>query len=434
MPMREDIISLFQDALQAVLPENLIKSSVKYQNGDLLIGKNTYHLHDYRRIYLFGSGKASGEMVRALHEVIDYPVAGGFVVSNHAGYCAENIEVFESSHPVPRGKSLIAADMLIEHLERLSSGDFFIYALSGGSSALLEKPLPPLTLADLQKVTRILLESNVPIEDVNRVRKHVSMVKGGRLGQFTRAQGVILVISDVIGDDLETIGSAPFYGDSSSYNDVYDLLTRSGILTSLPENAQLVIDKGLKGEIEDTPKRPAQVIEHFIIGSNLQLLMRAKEKAQAQGMKAVIMTSQLKGEAREVARVLISLGKEIVKSGNPFERPVCLLFGGETTVTVKGRGTGGRNQELCLSALQEIRDEQNIFLLSAGTDGIDGNSDAAGAIVDSRSYLKAQDLGLRIDEYLKNNDSYNFFKQTKDLIKTGPTGTNVMDLTIMVIT
>jgi len=446
--MREKIISLFHDSLQGVLPAHLIKESIGYQNGNLLIQGRVYHLYEYHKIYIFGSGKASVEMARALYEMIDYPIAHCLVVSNYPDSLPGNSEVFESSHPIPTEKSICAADLLIEHLSRLSGRDLFIFVLSGGSSALIEKPLPPLTLSDLQKVTALLLQHSVPIEDFNAVRKHLSMVKGGRLGRFTKAQGVILVISDVIGDTLDTIGSAPFYGDSSSYQDVYDLLLRYGIWRSLPVNAQGVIEKRLHGEREDTrgysqkmrpqkmrPQKgyPQKDREHFIVGNNFKLLTRVKQKSEALGMKTFIMTSQMKGEAREVAKVLISLGKEIIKTGNPFERPVCLLFGGETTVTLRGNGQGGRNQELCLAALQEIKDESHIFFLSAGTDGIDGNSDAAGAIVDSRSYLKAQNLNLGIDEYLTNNDSYNFFKQTKDLIKTGPTGTNVMDLTIMVI-
>jgi len=237
----------------------------------------------------------------------------------------------------------------------------------------------------------------------------------------------------VIGDSLEVIGSAPCYCDKSSYQDCSNIIERYDLLDRLPERVRAVIKKGMAGEIAETPKKQWENVRHFVIGSNFKLLQKAKERAAEYGIPACIVSAQLNGEAREVAKVLTAIGKEIIATGNPFSKPVCLLCGGETTVTVTGNGKGGRNQEMCLAALLEIAGWDTIVFLSAGTDGIDGDSDAAGAVVDSSSYEKAEAQQLAASAYLKRNDSYSFFKQTGDLIQTGPTGTNVMDMTLMLV-
>lgn len=433
MTSRELIVEIFNDALKSVLPGNLIRESARLEEDCLLIRGKRYDLKDYRGIHLLGSGKASVEMARAVKGIIAPWIAGGLVVSHYSDDTLGNIKVFESSHPIPADKSTKAAEMLMEYLSELSEDDFFIYLLSGGSSSLVEKPVQPVALHDLQDLTERLLLSGAPIEEMNVVRKHLSLVKGGRLGRLTRAKGVVLVISDVIGDDLETIGSAPLFYDRSSYEEAYNVLLRYNLWHQVPVNVKTVVEKGLAGEVEETPKGPNRSIEHFIIGNNFKLLVRGKEKSEALGVRAYIMSSQLRGEAKEVAKAIVAMGEEIIRTANPFAPPVCLLFGGETTVTIKGKGRGGRNQEMCLAALREIRDNKRMLFLSAGTDGDDGNSDAAGAVVDYMSHRKADELHLILDDYLNNNDSYHFFKQTGDLIITGPTGTNVMDMTILLL-
>ncbi|MFA4915867.1 MAG: glycerate kinase [Syntrophales bacterium] len=433
MISREMIFEIFNDALKSVLPCNLIREAVKLEQDHLIIQDKKYNLNDYRGVHIFGSGKASVEMAKAVKNIIDPWIKDGFVVSNYGDDTLDKIGVFESSHPVPSDKSIKAAEMLMERLMGLSDDDFFIYLLSGGSSSLVEKPVQPVALHDFQSLTKQLLLSGAPIEEMNVVRKHLSTVKGGRLGELTRAKGVVLVISDVIGDDLETIGSAPLFYDRTSYQDTRNILLKYNLYHHVPASVKAVIEKGLDGEVEETPKEPNLNIEHFIVGSNLKLLMKGKEKSETLGVKAHIMSSRLRGEAREIAKVIVAVGEEIIKTENPFEYPVCLLFGGETTVTIKGNGKGGRNQEMCLAALKEIRNNKRMLFLSAGTDGIDGNSDAAGAVVDYMSHRKAGKFNLAFDDYLNNNDSYHFFKKTGDLIFTGPTGTNVMDITILLI-
>ena len=432
MTNREKMMTVFRDALSSVLPGNLVRETLKYDGAVLMIEGKSYRLGDYREVHLFGSGKASVETARAVKAVLEDRLTDGFVVSNY-GADLDGITVFESSHPVLTEKSIRAAEILMQKMSALSADDFFIYVLSGGSSALIEKPAPPITLAEMQGLVKGLLANGVPIEELNIVRKHLSLVKGGRLGRLSKARGIVLVVSDVIGDDLEAIGSAPMFFDRSCFADTHAILKKYGLWDAAPESVRMVIRKGLNGEMEETPKGPSPLIDHFLIGSNLKILRKAKEKAETLGIPARIMSSRLRGEARDAAKAILAIGEEIATTGQPFAPPVCLLFGGETTVTLKGDGMGGRNQEMVLAALREFQGNPRFVFLSAGTDGIDGRSDAAGALVDHASWERAQALGLRIDDYLARNDSYHFLGQTEDLIMTGPTGTNVMDMTALLI-
>ncbi len=434
MDKREAVLDIFRGALDTVLPVNLIREALRLEGDDLVVEGKRYRLDDYRRIFIFGSGKASLEMAKAAETILGERVSGGLVVGNYEDQSLRRVRTYASSHPIPTEKSIEAAEMLSSSLASLDDGDLYLYLLSGGNSALVEKPIPPVTLGEIQEMIKLLLNCGAPIEEMNMVRKHLSTVKGGRLGRFARARGIVLVVSDVIGDDLEAIGSAPLFCDSSSYQDVAAIFSRYELWENVPASIASIIKKGLLGEIEETPKQPSPLIDHFIIGSNLKLLVKGKERAQALGFKTAIMTSRLRGEAREAAKAVLSLGEEIANTGNPFAPPVCLLFGGETTVTVRGRGRGGRNQEMCLSLLKEMKGDPRFCFLSAGTDGIDGASDAAGAVVDKESYRIARELSLNFDTYLGQNNSYEFLKKTGDLIITGPTGTNVIDMSILIVT
>ena len=432
MTNRDKLTAVFTEALSSVLPGNLVRDALKCEAGVLTIEGKSYRLGDYRGVHIYGSGKAAIETAHAVRRVLEGNVADCLVVCNYDAN-VEGVCVFESSHPVLTEKSIRAAEILMEKFSTLSPDDFFIFVLSGGSSALLEKPAPPITLAEMQTLVKGLLANGVPIEDLNVVRKHLSLVKGGRLGRLSRARGIVLVVSDVIGDDLEAIGSAPLFFDRSSYADTQAIMKKYALWDTAPESIRQIVQKGLAGEIEETPKAPSPLIDHFLIGSNLKILGKTKDTLEDLGIPARIMSSRLRGEAREVAKAILAMGEEIASSGQPFSAPVCLLFGGETTVTLKGSGRGGRNQEMALAALGEFKGDPRFVFLSAGTDGIDGHSDAAGAAVDHRSWEKAQALGLRIDDYLARNDSYHFFQRTGDLIMTGPTGTNVMDITALLI-
>ncbi|WP_457640790.1 glycerate kinase type-2 family protein [Persephonella sp.] len=430
MRLREDAVNIFLKSIEAVHPKNIIPENLSVKDRTIYIQNKSFPIKD--RLFIFGSGKASIEMAKAVENILSEHIAGGTVVCNYTQKL-KKIKAIEGSHPVPTEKSIKAGGILIEEISKLSEKDFFIYLLSGGSSALIEKPIDPITLEDFRKTTELLLKNSIPIEEINVIRKHISQIKGGRLGKKTKARGIVLVLSDVVGDDLFTIGSAPLYYDRSTYKDAYNILKKYHLLDEIPDSVKQVILNGVEGKIEDTPKRENPKIKHFIIGSNFIALQKAKEIAEKKGYTAYIFTSLLKGEAREIAKSITAIGLEIKKTDNPVKKPVCILFGGETTVTVKGNGKGGRNQELCLSALKEIKETDGIVLLSGGTDGIDGNSDAAGSVISAESFHKAKKLDLNIDLYLENNNSYNFFKKTGDLIFTGKTGTNVMDIIIMIV-
>jgi hydroxypyruvate reductase/glycerate 2-kinase len=425
---------IFESALQGVLPERLVASSVFLRNSNLQILDAVHSLQPDRKVHIFGSGKASVGMAKGLLSVLKNEVAGGVIVTNQQ--TVEDLSplmIVQGSHPVPDKKSIRGADLLIKGLSMLSRDDFFIYLLSGGSSSLIEKPIHSVTLSEMQEATRLLLHNSVPIQNINAIRKHLSMVKGGRLGHCTRAPGAVLVISDVIGDDLSVIGSGPLYHDPSSYKQCREILEQAAIWDKVSPSVRAVISAGIKGDLPETPKKTKNSIRHYLLGTNHIALDQACKAAERAGLNCYILTSSLEGEAREVAKDLVSLARDKSRQNGSLKLPACLLFGGETTVTVRGPGKGGRNQELALAALADIGKQDNILLLSGGTDGIDGNSAAAGAIADSGFFMKASRLGLSIDHYLEKNNSNAFFQAVGGLLETGATGTNVMDITLIII-
>lgn len=431
---REVARKMFEAAVASVLPERLIARTVSMDGNILRIGNLDYPLRQDQKVHIFGSGKASIGMAGSLLSILRERAAGGVVVtSQRTGDNLSPLTMVQGSHPVPDENSVRGAELLIEGLSSLREDDLFIYLLSGGSSALIEKPLPPVSLAEMQETTRLLLANGVPIQQVNAVRKHLSMVKGGQLGQCTRAGGVVLVISDVIGDDLSVIGSGPLTSDPTTFSQCRDILERSSIWEQLPSTVRTVIAAGEQGDIPETLKQQQEKISHFLIGTNRIALEGARKWAREHGLPAHILTSSLAGEAREVAKVLLSLARNISLVHEPFSPPCCLLFGGETTVTVRGTGKGGRNQELVLAALAEMKLKENILVLSGGTDGVDGNSTAAGAFADSDLLGHAAGLGLSINRFLDDNNANEFFRGTGGLLETGPTGTNVMDIMLLII-
>lgn len=439
MPMniyerRKTARRIFESAVESVLPGRLITGSVVLQDNELHIHDAVHSLQPGRKVHVFGSGKASVGMARSLLPILKEQVAGGIIVTSQmTDDDLSPLMVVEGSHPVPDEKSVRGAELLINGLSQLERDDFFIYLLSGGSSALIEKPLKSITLVEMQETTRLLLKHSVPIQKINAIRKHLSMVKGGRLGQYTEASGAVLVISDVIGDDLSVIGSGPFYYDTASYQQCREILEREAIWDKVSPGVRSIISNGIAGNIPETPKKIKDSIHHYLLGTNRIALDKACLTAEAAGLNCYIRTASLAGEAREVAKDLVSLAMHVSKDHEPYKPPVCLLFGGETTVNVHGAGKGGRNQELALAALAEIGQQENILLLSGGTDGIDGDSSAAGAIADSGFFMEGFRQGLSITHFLDDNNSNAFFQAVGGLLETGPTGTNVMDITLLII-
>jgi glycerate 2-kinase len=313
-----------------------------------------------------------------------------------------------------------------------------ICLISGGGSALLPLPAEGLSLQDKQDTTKVLLACGATIHEINSVRKHISMVKGGGLVRAAYPATLIsLILSDVVGDDLDVIASGPTVPDSSSFQNCMTIFDKYGIREKVPETVLNHIRKGIEGEVPETPK-PADPVftrtQGVIVGSNLACMEAAEKKAHSLGYHTLMLSTMIEGETREVACVHAGIAKEVLKSGHPLSPPACVLSGGETTVTITGRGLGGRNQEFVLAAAMGLSGWERIVVLSAGTDGTDGPTDAAGAVADSQTIQRAEALGLNPVDFLFNNDAYHFFEKLEDLVKTGPTNTNVMDLRIMLAT
>lgn len=432
MNLRDVALSIYGKAVDAVRPDFLEKRVQLI--GDLLsVDRHMIDVSGVKRFFVFGSGKAAIPMARAMEKSLGKQLAGGLVVSNYDDGSLGKIRVMTGSHPVPDERSLAGGAALKAELGALEEGDFFLYLLSGGSSALIEDLKEPLTLEDLQQTTRLMLGAGMPIREMNCVRKHLSALKGGQLAAGCKARGAVLMISDVIGDDTASIGSGPLYGDRTTFGDARRYLEEHKIWSELPAPVRTLFEEGIAGKVPETPEPEACPYPHYLVAGNRKALFAAKKEAERLGFPAVVMTSSLEGEAEEAAKAVAALGRECARYGEPFAPPVCLLFGGETTVTLRGNGKGGRNQQLALAALEPVAELADVLLLAAGTDGIDGVTDAAGAMVDAGVLERARQQGLDPVQYLENNDAYPFFQACDALVTTGPSGTNVMDVTMVLI-
>ncbi len=415
---KQALKSILLQAIENVKPKYLIKSKITFHNNILYINDNEINLKKYSNIYVCGAGKASVDMAIGINEILKDRISGGIVISNIKSEDIGNIKVLKGSHPVPDEQSLLATENLCNFLKKIKPQDFLIFLLSGGTSALLEMLSANVTIKEFQNFTDILLRSGMTIQEMNTLRKKISLVKGGKLLNFINCDCICLVLSDVIEDNLRYIGSGPLYLKEDDY-DALEILEKYNIFNKIPDKIRNILLKNQKIKLN-------KKVKHFIIGNNFTFLKNIQNLLKKNfNINTEILTTYLKGEAREVAKVLVSISK--------FNKGKFLLFGGETTVTVKGEGKGGRNQEMVLSALVELKNEKNFIFASIASDGIDGNSDAAGAIIDNNSTLKSQKLNLNPEKFLHNNDSYNFFNRIGDLITTGSTGTNVLDATVIYI-
>jgi glycerate-2-kinase len=423
--LKETAKEIFFSALEAVAPYPAVKSEAEKI-------RSLYKSGEFRRLLVVGAGKASSEMARAVEDSLGDLIEAGIVITKYGhikGRGDSKIKIFEAGHPVPDENGVRATEETVRLLKEAAEDTLVVCLLSGGGSSLLVSPSEGITLAEKQAITKALLNAGADINELNAVRKHISRVKGGRLAKTAYPARIIsLIVSDVIGDRLDVIASGPTVADSTTYKDAMDVIEKYSI--DAPRSVLDVIEKGIKGLIPESPKQEDEafdMVENLIICSNRKALMRAEQKGEELGFQSEIISDALSGEAREVGRWLAA------QAVSRKQRPLCLISGGETTVTVKGKGKGGRNMELALSFAMEIEGKEGITLLQAGTDGTDGPTDAAGAVVDGNTIQKARALGLNPEDYLKNNDSYNFFKATGELFITGPTATNVMDIGIILL-
>lgn len=434
-------LKIFKSALFKANAYEAVKEKLSLQGHFLLIpGDSTIHqkhdLRRFKRVIVLGAGKASASMAVACEEILRKKIDQGLIITKY-GHSRKlsTIDIIEAGHPLPDQSGFEGAQKMVSILKAAQVDDLIIFLTSGGCSALL--PLPPksISLIEKQKVTQLLLNAGTPIQEINTVRKHLSLTKGGQLARLAFPATVInLILSDVIGDQLETIGSGPFVPDSSTFQDAWNVLKKYQLLNRVSPSITRYLKQGLLGKIQETPPKGQPCfnkVTHVIVATNFTALQAAQEKAEALGFKPVILSSQIQGEARELARFYGGIAREINKSGHPAQKPICLLAGGEPTVTVTGKGVGGRNTELALAMAMELKGLRKTIFLSAGTDGSDGPTDAAGAVVNGLTYSRALQKGISPEAHLKENDSYTFFKKAGGLLMTGPTRTNVMDLHIL---
>jgi len=433
---REAAREIIDAAIDAVRPEECIRRVFRLEGEVLCVGDARFDLRGVKRIYVVGFGKASAGMARAVEEILGARVAKGVVITAE-GYRipTERIRVHEAGHPLPDRRGLAASCELLSLVAEAEREDLVIVLISGGGSALLPAPAEGITLEDLVVTNELLLRSGAVIQEINAVRKHLSRAKGGQLARLAQpARVVALILSDVVGDPLDSIASGPTVPDPTTFADAVEVLRRYGIWGQVPPSVRRHLERGAAGEIPETPKPGdpcfARVL-NLIVGSGRHAAEAALKKGEELGFRGFILTTTLEGEAREVGRVVAAVARELRRCERPISPPALLVLAGETTVTVKGRGKGGRNQELALSAALGIEGLRDVVVASVGTDGRDGPTDAAGGIVDGGTTGRIRAAGHDPRASLSDNDSYRALAAAGDLLVTGPTGTNVADLVLV---
>ncbi|MFC1580186.1 glycerate kinase [Thermodesulfobacteriota bacterium] len=441
--LRDDATMIFQSCLGAVDPYGAIMRFVHPTGNRLVLGMDgqteaELDLSRYERISIVGAGKATAPMARAIEEMFGDRIYRGIINLKYGFTDKLSItEITEASHPVPDQNGVEGTKKIIDFLHYAGEKDLIFSLISGGGSALLPLPTGDISLEEKQAITKSLLACGASIDEINAVRKHISSSKGGQMARAAFPATVVnLMLSDVVGDKMDVIASGPFVPDTATFKDVLGIFQKYA-LRDIPPSISNHITAGSEGRIPETPKQGDPVFErvsNIVVGSNILALEAAQEKAKALGYETLILSSMVEGETREVARVHCAIAKESLKTGRPLPLPACIISGGETTVTIQGDGLGGRNQEFCLAAALDLEElPPRVVILSGGTDGNDGPTDAAGALVDPFTVKRGRDAGMEARDYLNNNDAYHFFEKTGDLLMTGPTNTNVMDVRLVLV-
>jgi len=432
-------ITALNAALEAVDPEVIIKSKVKVKGTTLKIENLTFDLDKFKGIYVIGGGKACGPMAEALAELLGSRIKEGAVNVPYSSplYKTGKVKLQRASHPIPDESGVTGASRMLDIVGKAEKNDLVICLISGGGSSLMPQPRSGISLEDKRKVTDALLKSGATIKEFNTVRKHISGLKGGWLAKEAYPATIInLILSDVVGDPLDFIASGPTVPDTTTFKDAIEILKHRGLWNTIPDSVRKLLTDGEKGLIPETPKPRDKVfkkVHNIVIGNNFTASHAAYTAFRKAGLNSLLLTSTLEGQARDVGTMLASMAKEIAASGNPVRKPAGIVAGGETTVTVVGKGKGGRNQEIALGAALKIGNMDGVVIASVSTDGVDGPTDAAGAIADGKTLKRTRELKLNPREFLANNDSYAFFSKLGDLVFTGPTGTNVCDVVVIVV-
>jgi len=435
--------AIYLEALSVVDPTKILKERIRIEK-DLLwikIGDNSERVFDLNRfdkIFLVGTGKSSNSMAQAIEEIFEDRLTEGVITTKYGHLLPlKKTQIIEAGHPIPDQKGHEGAKIIHNLLKGSGPEDLVIFLLSGGGSALLPFPANGIELKEKQEATQLLLDCGADIKEINTIRKHISRVKGGWLAKWAYPSTVIgFILSDVVGDPLDAIGSGPTVPDTSTFDEAWEVLRKYDLLNRIAPSIKNFLKLGKEGKVEESLKMGDVVFEkvyNSIIGSNIISLRAAEKKATSLGLNTLILSSSIEGETREAARFHTAIAKEVISSGNPIPRPACILSGGETTVTIKGHGLGGRNQEFALAGALEISGIEKVVLLSGGTDGTDGPTDASGAVADHTTIQRAKSMGMDPKAHLNNNDAYPFFQKLGDLLITGPTQTNVMDVRILLV-
>jgi len=436
---RKIAINALNAALDAADPKVIIKSKVKVRGNTLKVDNLSFDLDKFKHVFAVGGGKACGCMAEAVEELLGDRIKEGAINVPYAcpPYQTRRVKLQRASHPIPDASGLKGASRMLDLVSHAKENDLIICLLSGGGSSLMPQPLDGVSLQDKRKVTDALLKSGATINEINTVRKHISGFKGGWLAKKAYPATVVnLILSDVVGDPLDSIASGPTVPDPTTFQDAIEILKHHGLWNKTPISVRKVLLSGKKELIPETPKagdKAFEKVHNIVIGNTLTASQAAYNNVKNAGLHALLLTSCLEGQARDVGTMLASMAKEIVASGNPVLKPAGIVAGGETTVTVVGKGKGGRNQEIALGAALKIGNMNGVVVASISTDGVDGPTDAAGAIADGKTLQRAHKLKLNPRKFLAENDSYTFFNKLGDLIFTGPTGTNVCDVSVIVV-
>ncbi len=436
--LRKCAREIFDAAVRAVDPAGAIRHHVVRDGTRLTIGREVVDLTGIRDVVVVGLGKAGASMAAAVEEILGDRITRGVVVTKYGHVQPTRIiRIHEAGHPVPDDAGMAGAQAVLDCVKGLGRDDLALVLISGGGSALTPAPADGITLAEKQALTKALLACGADIREMNTLRKHISRIKGGQLARAAAPARVFaLILSDIVGDPLDAIASGPTVPDPRTYADALAILDKYRIRGEIPGTIRAHLEAGAAGKIPETPKPDDPLfarVGSVMVASNIQALEAARAEARRLGFQAMILSSFVEGETREIARMHAALALEARASGHPVPPPVCLITGGETTVTLKGHGKGGRNQEFALAAALDIAGLADVVILSAGTDGTDGPTDAAGALADGDTVRRAAALGLKPRAALDGNDAYPFFDRLGDLVITGPTRTNVMDVRLVLV-